>query len=200
MAHLHPGLLAGPPEQAYVHIPIYRLDGEPGPSSFRRANMTLPKLTANELRFLGETADGNRDVPQFLVVDDENKLAVVKEEKVGNRQRLAEVVTASRGPGVPGTAKIRVFWNGHVYGGIEFEDADALFVTQSAIEKFLLPYYMRFKSGAQVQALENMLFNDRAVVAAYHIRPSVPKAFPEPPTIGCVKPKAGSDEFTVGVL
>ena len=131
---------------------------------------------------------------------DENKLAVVKEEKVGNRQRLAEVVTASRGPGVPGTAKIRVFWNGHVYGGIEFEDADALFVTQSAIEKFLLPYYMRFKSGAQVQALENMLFNDRAVVAAYHIRPSVPKAFPEPPTIGCVKPKAGSDEFTVGVL
>ena len=162
--------------------------------------MTMPKLTANELRFLGETADGNRNVRQFLVVADDNKLAVVKQEELGDRQPVAEVVTASRGPGVPGTAKVRVFWKGRVYGGKEFEEADALFVTQSAVEKFLLPYYMRFKSGAQVQAVENMLFNDPAVVAAYHIRPSVPKAFPEPPTIGCIRPKPDSDEFTVEIL
>jgi hypothetical protein len=156
--------------------------------------MDLPKLTANELRFLGETADGNRDVKQFLVADD-SKLAVVKQEEIGNRQVLAEVVTASKGPGVVGDAKIRVYWKGRVYGGEQFEKADALFVTQSAIEKFLLPYYMRFKSGAQVQAVENMLFNDPGVVAAYHIRPSIPLAF-EPPIVGSIRPDPNSDTFT----
>ena len=160
--------------------------------------MTLPKLTANELRFLGETADGNRGVHQFLVVNDENELAVVKQQDVGDLQVLAEVTAVSRGPGIAGDAKIRVYWNGRVYGGDQFKDADALFVTQSAIEKFLLPYYIRFKSAAQVQALENMLFNDRGVVAAYHIRPSIPKVFEPPPIVGSIKPDPDSDTFTVG--
>jgi hypothetical protein len=37
---------------------------------------------------------------------------------------------------------------------------------------------MRFRSGAQVQALENKLFNDAAVAAAIHIPPSITLPFP----------------------
>ena len=79
----------------------------------------------------------------------------------------------------------------------DFDDADALFLSQAAVEKFLLPYYMRFKSGAEVQALENMLFNDHDVVAAYHVPASITHAVSR---VGGVKPTPGSDEATCEML
>jgi len=153
-------------------------------------------ITANQLRLLAEKADGTRDTPVFLVSDGKN-LDVVEQGKVGDREVLLEVDTKSRGPGVIGDAKVRIFWKGHTYGGGALDDADALFVTQSAIEKFLLPYYMRLSSGAQVQALENKLFNDKTVAAAFHIPPSVTKKFP---SFGRIIPVENSDESTSEVV
>ena len=65
------------------------------------------------------------------------------------------------------------------------DDADAVFLTQSAVAKFILPYYMRFKTGNQVGALENSLFNNEEVVAAFHIPGSL--TFPVAPKVGVVK-------------
>jgi hypothetical protein len=149
-----------------------------------------PKLSANELRYLAEKADGMRDQAVSLIVDGD-KVDVVATKAVGTRKRLLDLATPARGPGIAGDAKTQIFWRGKIYGGpnTELDEADALFVTQSAIEKFLLPYYMRFKSGAQVQALENMLFNNPAAVAALHIPPSITKKWPR---VGVVNLTEGS--------
>jgi len=145
---------------------------------------------------LAEKADGTRDTAVFVVSDGE-KLDVVPESEIGSRKVLFEVDTKSRGPGVAGDAKARILWKGNVYGGGDLDKADALFVTQSAIEKFLLPYYIRLGSGAQVQALENRLFNDRTVAAAFHIPPSITFRFPN---FGIIKPVENSNQFTSEIV
>jgi len=140
-----------------------------------------PTLNANQLRYLAEKADGLRDRPLALVIDGQGRVDVVPEAEAGQDTVLLKLATEPRGPGVAGTAKIHLRWNDRTYGGpsSKLDAADAVFVTQSAIEKFLLPYYMRFKSGAQVQALENTLYNDAGVAAAIHIPPSITTAFPQ---------------------
>src|SRR5258706_10822919 len=140
---------------------------------------SVPVLSANELRYLAEKADGLRTQDLSLIIDG-NTVDVVATKDVGARKVLLNLKTPSRGPGVPGDAKIEIHWRGKTYGGPDsaLDKADAVFVTQSSIEKFLLPYYMRFKSAAAVQALENSLFNDRNVAAALHIPPSIALKFP----------------------
>jgi hypothetical protein len=138
-----------------------------------------PPLCANQLRYLAEKADGWRDTPLSLVVTD-GRIDVIPTKDISRETQLFTLDTPSRGPGIDGSAKARIFWHGDVYGGpdTDLEKADAVFLTQSAVEKFLLPYYMRFKSGAAVQGLENTLFNHDSVAAVFHIPPSIPKLFP----------------------
>ena len=142
----------------------------------------IPTLSANQLRYLAEKADGMRAKALALVIDG-NAVDVVPadDKEIGRtKTKLLDLNTPTRGDGVAGDAKIEIHWNGKSYGGPNtiLNGADAVFVTQSAIEKFLLPYYMRFKSGAQVQALENSLFNNKNVAAAIHIPPSITLKFP----------------------
>ena len=139
-----------------------------------------PTLTANELRWLAEAADGTREKQLALVINSDGKVDVVAADATGNDVVLLNLKTTTRGPGIPGDAKARVQWHGRTYGGPTtlLEKADAVFLTQSAVEKFLLPYYMRFRSGAQVQALENALYNDPRAIIAFHIPPSSAFAYP----------------------
>jgi hypothetical protein len=127
--------------------------------------------TANDLRFAGEGADAIRDQPAFLVVAKDGKPEVVTRENLEGRTPLMEFETQSRGPGMRSDVKVQFVLNGEPYTKPipNFDKADAVFLTQSAVAKFILPYYMRFKSGSQVQALENRLFNPDNVVAAFHI-------------------------------
>lgn len=174
-------------------------DGQAGDSgSFKDdgGDASVPTLDSNQLRFLGEKADGYRDETVLLVTDGRT-IDVVREADVHNRQVLAKLQTETRGPGVAGDARARIRWKGRTYGGKDLDGADALFVSQSAIQKFLLPYYMRFNSGAEVQALENKLFNDRRVAAAFHIPPSITFQFPR---IGLIKPNENSDDFTCDLV
>jgi hypothetical protein len=146
----------------------------------------IPPLCANELRYLAEKADGWRDTPLTMVITDGKVDVKPTEQLTRDDKALFILDTKSRGEGVAGDAKARVFWRDKVYGGsgTDLEKADAVFLTQSAIEKFLLPYYMRFKSGAEVQGLENRIFNNKNVAAVFHIPPSIPKMFPGPGPIG----------------
>ena len=135
----------------------------------------IPTISANTLRFAGEVADSFREELASLVFDPATKeLEVVPANEVGkNKEELLRIRTDFRGEGMraPGL-KVQLSLDGQTYdqGKIpNFNEADAVFLTQSAVAKFLLPYYMRFKSPAQVQNLENKLFNNADVIAAYHI-------------------------------
>jgi hypothetical protein len=156
-------------------------------------SMTLPTFTANQLRFAAEGADSIRDGPAVLVVDEKGELQAVRASDVRAGQTpVLQLATESRGPGMHGEAKARIFWRGRDYGSTieHFDKADALFLNQSAVEKFILPYYMRFRSAAKVQALENDLYNDAGVVAAFHI----PGSITYPIEFGYLKPEEGTDK------
>jgi hypothetical protein len=109
---------------------------------------------------------------------------------------LLYIDTKSRGPGIPENpkdrAKARILCNGKIYDDDLLDEADTLFLSQSSVEKFLLPYYMRFKSAAEVQAIENMLFNKKGVMAALHIPPSLPKRWPQ---IAALTPEEGTSKL-----
>ena len=129
-------------------------------------------ISANDLRFAGESADSIRDEPAFLIINDQGKPEVVARSKLGTREPLFQLETDFRGDGLRSNVKVKLFLDGKVYDEDNiphFNQVDAVFLTQSAVAKFLLPYYMRFKSAAQVQQLENSLFNHAEVIAAFHI-------------------------------
>jgi hypothetical protein len=152
-------------------------------------------LTANDLRWLAEKADGMRGEPLVLVEDQKKVADIVRQTELKGRTPLLYIDTESRGPGIPENpedrAKARIMFNGKIHTDDVLDQADAVFFSQSSVEKFLLPYYMRFRSGAEVQAIENMLFNKKGVIAALHIPPSLPKAWPK---IGAVSQPEGSDQ------
>jgi hypothetical protein len=60
--------------------------------------------------------------------------------------------------------------DGKPYGaGTELDKADAVFTSQSAIEKFVLPYYQRFSTPDQLNEIAKKLFGDRSVAAGHHL-------------------------------
>lgn len=154
------------------------------------------RFTANELRFAAEGADSLRDeVVQLVLRRDGSLLAARAAERLATDRVLFEMFTPSHGPGIPGDAKVEILWRSKRYGATipDFDKADAVFLTQTAVEKFLLPYYTRFKSPAEIQALENGLFNNAKVIAAFHIPGSITKPAI---AVGSIEPDEGSDTVT----
>ena len=148
--------------------------------------MANSRITANDLRFAGEEADSIRGEPAFLVVDDQGKPHVVAKSELGSRHPLLELFTEPRGDGMKADVKVQFIVNGKPFTKPipRLDQADAVFLTQSAVAKFILPYYMRFKTGNQVGALENSLFNPKDVIAAFHIPGSL--TFAVQPKVGVV--------------
>jgi hypothetical protein len=148
--------------------------------------MSNPSITANDLRFAGEEADSIRNQPAFLILGDDGKPHVVAQADLNGRTPLLQLSTESRGAGMRGNVKVQLVVDGKPYTKEipHLDDADSVFLTQSAIDKFVLPYYMRFRSAGQVGAMENKLFNVQDVLAAFHIPGSVLFGFP--PKIGVI--------------
>lgn len=107
----------------------------------------MPRPTANDLRRLAESADGTRGVDLAVVLEG-GKLKVVP--KVQTSSPLFDVRTEfdASGPGLRGGAELQLNYGGH--SQTIPPTADALFITQSAVEKFVLPYYVRFRSPAEL--------------------------------------------------
>ena len=148
-----------------------------------------PTLNANDLRYLAEKADGIRG-ELALVADGNGKLDVISQSEVNGHSVLANLYIPGEGPGVRGTAKIQLRGeNNQVYGGpgTDIDNADAVFVTQSAVEKFLLPYYMRFKTPSEVAEIERKAFADKTVDAMIHF----PWSYPEAVSLGRFDPLYG---------
>ena len=77
--------------------------------------------------------------------------------------------------GLRGSGEIGITYNGkHIPVG----QADAAFFTQSAVEKFVLPYYTRMKTPGQITALRTKLYAAEVVVAL-HDPPSIMRGIDE---------------------
>jgi hypothetical protein len=160
----------------------------------------LPTLTANQLRSLAEKADGvGGDLS--LVKDRSGEVDVVSRDKLDGRTELLRLHTPRPDPGIQGTARIHLrIGDNNVYGGrhTHLDQADAVFVTQSAVEKFLLPYYMRFKSPKEIDAFKIQAFEDPDVEAIIHMPWSWLESFP--PVAGVKLRRGALDEQVITIV
>lgn len=110
---------------------------------------------ANRLRRLAERLDGTRETDLFVETRD---LAV---SLIRPPRPHFDARTLWHGDGLRGTEKLSV-----TKGTIP-DTADAAFTTQSAFEKFVLPYYVRIST---IDDLMGMLgtFYAADVICAYH--------------------------------
>lgn len=138
------------------------------------------RVTANELRWLGEEADGKRDkdyVVVWRIVDGVEKLGVADGGDLKANEQPAgalDVRTDLEGQGLLGDATIQLLHNGQV---IDVIGADSIFITQSAYAKFVIPYYTRFKSPSEIAAMKFEYFGDDYIGVA-HFPPSIEQGVP----------------------
>ena len=119
----------------------------------------MSKQTANDLRKLAEAADGARDKDVYVVVKDGSLELVDKQPATGD---YATIRTPwGKGKGMTGGAELSV-------AGAEISTtADAVFASQSAFEKFVLPYYARMKHPADLTADLQKYYADE-VICVFH--------------------------------
>jgi hypothetical protein len=128
------------------------------------------------LRWLGEEADGQRDKDLALVWRDD-KLALASAGEADFKNGFLDVRTDLEGDhGMRGGGVIEITYNGEA---LPVGNADAAFFTQSAVEKFVLPYYTRMKTPAEIQAIKNKLFAN-GIVVALHDPPSITRGIGQP--------------------
>jgi hypothetical protein len=62
-----------------------------------------------------------------------------------------------------------------VFDGKEYThpDADAVFLSQAAVEKFLLPYYARYMTPLQLEEVRRDCFDTPGVFAVLHLFPTI---------------------------
>ena len=134
------------------------------------ARHSTPRVDSRQISWWAESADGTRDKELALVLTASGEYVVKVEEPsddvvlgmytpsaVPNRLRPTEIAFQA-----PGCERIRID-----------ELADALFWTESAVEKFLFPYYaaQRLLTAAEMRQLKEGFRNEK-VVAIWHKAPS----------------------------
>lgn len=155
----------------------------------KRAAPGRRTLTADDLRWLGESADGERD-KDCTVVWIGNNLKVVQTRNVGSNKPLGvDVKTPSRGLGMRGGLKVSITFEKDEPIGLDAK-VDAIFLTQSAVEKFVLPYYMRMQRPEWVAKTRDALFK-KDIVAVLHRSPSSSKGMPRKVLTPLLKTKKG---------
>src|SRR5687768_4352356 len=118
--------------------------------------------TANDLRRFAEAADSTRDEELFFVVKN-NELVPAKERPASGDYLI--VRTDSRGRGLRAGPDVALSVSGT--RGIIPSTADAAFTTQSAFEKFVLPYYIRSRSPQELIDSFRKVYEED-VVCVYH--------------------------------
>jgi hypothetical protein len=129
---------------------------------------------ANELAWAAETADGLRDRTLFLVLDEDGHLRV-REGKAGSDQEIRRIRTESHQPNRRKVLEVNCEVDG--WGKPvrlpSAEHWDAVFWTESSIEKFLYPYYHAQRLWDEKMDWIREEFNeDPEAVAIAHQAPS----------------------------
>ena len=130
----------------------------------------LPRVDSRQVSWWAESADGTRDKELALVLTAEGEY-VVKEAAPGDNVVL-RMYTPSAVPDRLKPAEITFQAPGGEKMRID-ELADALFWTESSVEKFLFPYYasQRLLTDDEMRRLKEG-FRDQRVVAIWHKAPS----------------------------
>jgi hypothetical protein len=143
-------------------------------------------LTYRDIAWWAETADGSRDQDLVIaeVMENGSVKKVVKKSDDAKAQRQRIVVdgirTESKVKGRPAPTRVTI-----EVAGEEIECkakdgvwCDSVFCTESAMEKFLFPYYrsQRLLTDAEWAKLE-ATFLSRSTVAIGHVHPSNTEAF-----------------------
>ncbi|MGI9091259.1 MAG: hypothetical protein ACR2GG_09165 [Gemmatimonadaceae bacterium] len=129
-----------------------------------------PTLTANQLRRLAEKVDGMRDQTVYVVwVDGKPR---VKSELEQGDELIFTCETKNRVPQRPKFKSIALDppvlnADGTVITDVA-ERFDAMFWSEAAVEKFVLPYYSRFKTADEINRLQRV-FNQPSVYALVHM-------------------------------
>ncbi|MFN2603944.1 MAG: hypothetical protein ABR582_14475 [Gemmatimonadaceae bacterium] len=174
----------------------------------------MSQITANDLRWLAESADGKREEACLIVWDTDGKPLVVKKADYGDgrvpdmdpeRPPLdLEVMTPYYSPPPQGNQKAQ---RGGMHKGVTVkllvgtdvialpDNTDAVFLTQTAVEKFVLPYYTRMEPPDWIQQKKDELFAPE-IVAAAHADPSITTGYPRKEKTYPLR--AGASSFDTG--
>ncbi|MDQ2890847.1 MAG: hypothetical protein M3R65_09920 [Gemmatimonadota bacterium] len=138
--------------------------------------MARRTLTANDLRALAEAADGVRDRPAYVVWGPDGP-ELKAEPPSASADVIFECATSNI---VPNRAKLRSMTIDPpmvTTGGAAVTDLatlhDAMFWSEAAVEKFVLPYYIR-SGGPELAERIRKAFNHPSVIAIAHLPDSAP--------------------------
>lgn len=122
-------------------------------------------LNARALAWIAEGADGRRDEPLVLFQNQKGNLQLERAGTVPEDQVILELFTKSRKQQerTPRALEIPTDW-------------DAVFLSESAVEKFVFPYYtaQRLLTAAELNRLKTAFYTREDVVGIVHKPPSRP--------------------------
>ena len=129
-----------------------------------------PVLDAHTLRLLAEAADGRRG-ENYAIFHDGSGYAVSPESR-RDGTKLVSVRTAVRAPTRRKAERlVHIQPPGRETTPLP-DDVDAIFWSESAVEKFVLPYYQRLLSRREMNDLIDA-HESADVIAILHIKPSI---------------------------
>ena len=133
-------------------------------------HMEKRQMTANDLRRLAEAVDGVRDETAYVVWG--NTGPEVRTQRPDSDEVIFECMTRNAEPGRARISAITLHPPVMASDGTPLTDFarrfDAMFWSEAAFEKFMLPYYVRFSSREQIDRMRRA-FNQKHVAAAVHM-------------------------------
>jgi hypothetical protein len=172
-------------ERRIIDAPTGRRSPSGGQPSGSPPNANPPKLSYRDLAWWAETADGRRDVDLVITEVMQNgaaKRGVKKDDEILPGERLvldAIIHTESAVKGRPPVSRVLIEVDGETIE-CKAKDGtwcDSIFCSESAIEKFLFPYYhsQRLLTDDDWDKLKADFMNP-LTVAIGHVHPSNPVA------------------------
>ncbi|MBC7843799.1 MAG: hypothetical protein H7099_15875 [Gemmatimonadaceae bacterium] len=142
-----------------------------------RSDIDMPtdiEISANDLRALAEAADGTRNTTLWIVPDAPSggfKVVAGATRPAGALGLCIRTDDAGKKPALKLTSGLDL----EIDPGSRarsLDDCDAIFTSISAIEKFVIPYYIRMRAPLQCQEIIDK-FNKPGTLAALHLPDSV---------------------------
>ena len=132
--------------------------------------MERRQLTANDLRRLAEAVDGVRDETAYVVWGESGP--EVRTQRPASDEVVFECMTSNAEPDRAKIGTITLHPPVIASDGTPLTDFagrfDAMFWSEAAVEKFMIPYYIRFSSPGQIARMRSA-FNQERVVASIHM-------------------------------
>lgn len=128
---------------------------------------------ATNLSWLAETADGTRGEPLYLIKDNKGKLQLVPESDLHGRPWFTIVGTPKKRPRRKEVTEVVCKGKNYEATLKSTEKYDAVFWTESSIDKFLYPYYYAHRIwDNRMDEVKYKFDNSDFAVAIAHRAPS----------------------------